>query len=220
MKYITPLIYSPKGFAKPRFAKTYIDTGFKDVQQWFFEKLGVTFKLNNPLSFMGRETWADIGTRYADNYKDNGFNIWRDAMLDIKSRNVINLCSPNRGLYLIYFHPPIAWGEGNPVGMGGMVGNENWGCASPRPGTGCMGDRMTYLLAGKTSEQIEAMGWPYAWPNSPNHPKGGIAHEIVHMFTNLPHSTAIGNQILEEWYAFPDTGFTDEEAIIVKAALA
>jgi len=214
---VQPVLYSPKGFAKPRYAKDHVYAAFLEVADWYVAQNAGAFKVNLPISMMGSLTWEEMRQRYNGNLYNNGFNLWRDAMNDIGKR--LNLCVSGRALYLIYFHPPLAEGNGNPTGLGGMVGGENWGC-SVLPGTACMADRMVYLLCGLTAAQIDAMGWPPSWPDSSNHPKGGIAHELGHCFALLPHVDLPGSQVMQEWYDWPNCSFTEEERDILQKVLS
>ena len=213
MKRMQTILYSPKGFAKPRYARDSIRRAFEDVARWYWERLGVTFRVNQPWSFVGRETWSALTARWPQ----SGFEIWRAAMADIKSRGY-NLCVPDRGMFLIYFRPPTQEGG---YGLGGMVGVENFGCGYDRPGCACMSDHMTYLLAGKTRTEIEAMGWaPDWWASTRDAACGAVAHEILHIFTDAPHADAPGDQVSQEWWSWPRCELLPAEAEAMRAALA
>jgi len=215
---VEAVLYRPADVPEPPGAANFTAQALAEVQGWYTDRLGASFSIVPPVSFAAGQAWEEIaaaarGPGYAPGTAC-GFNIWRAAVADIASR-AFNICDDSRTRFLLYFRPPLPAGDETPVGLGGTVGVENFGCRYARPGMFCMSDQMTRLLCGETTEALRAAGWDVPWfASTERAPRGAIAHELVHCWTELPHSET-GHTITNSWWDWPEVGFLREEERIL-----
>lgn len=219
--------YSPKGYRKPTRWAYWAFAALAAARDYFVSEGVGTFQVAQPWSVTGSLTWEQLAVRRHP-LVWNGFNLCKDAMSEVRQR--YNICEQRKGYYLFYFHPPLANPEtfvwqgaersittnGNPEGMGGMTGNENWGCDFSRPGTAIMGDIMAWLACGYSFARLIQMGWPVEtnWTKDWVMPVRAIVHEIGHM-ADLPHPESDDGSPMSMWM-WDNRHFTGEQKEVLR----
>lgn len=218
---LQPIGYSPKGFSKPNKWNYWMWRACTEAAEYYQSEIGKTVIVSTPVGFNGTTTWVQ---KYTDRAPLiwNGFNLVIDAVEEIKAKGY-NMCNWNKLYVLCYFHPPLTpnpfifnWDgaeqsiphEGNPHGLGGMVGLENFGCGlgprgDGRPGMSIGGDVTTWLMCNYSKEKLISQGWPESWPmNYTANPRTlawrGLAHEIGHQ-AGLGHPDPDDGSIMGMW---------------------
>lgn len=208
---LVPILFRPKGVTLPPQAAYEVFHCLKNVQRRCKEVVGQTFKLASPVSAVSKQTWAEI------RQTSGGFQHWRSAVRELGSR--IQICRRDRAHYLFYFRP----GEEPPpyehlVGLGGMVGVENFGCDHDRPGIACMADQMAWLLAGEDADTLKARKYQVPWfAEKSEQAEGAVLHEIVHIVCDLPHVEATNPpNIMSGQWGDPKATLNAEQIAVIR----
>lgn len=199
---LVPIVTTPKGIAKPKYCAQEVFAAFREVQEFYRYQLGATFILRPPVMQTLPQTWGEItATPRYQPFKDCGANLWFDTMKAAVSSRLI---TPGKatGYFQVFLRPaaPVL----NINGFGGMVGLENLGAFPARPGMACVADEKAWYIAGLGCEQAKQHGYDLEGMNRPRTRTaaiGSLAHEIVHIASDLPHdANTPGSQVTAEWY--------------------
>ena len=152
-----------------------VDDHVQAGADWWLDQVGVTFNVStsvNPL----RETWAAFAARHSnDSYK-----IWQALYALLVERKRFGQCDPRQMTAIILFRAPTP-----AVGIGGMIGVENFGCSYWRPGATGMSDWNAWALAGYPvrNDLFPVPDWRYGkWQQA----VGQLLHEIDHCLDDDP----------------------------------
>jgi hypothetical protein len=194
---IVPIVARPRDVPLPKRATYHAWSCLHEVSLWLRREVGKTFTVGSPVSWRDTRTWAEIGQVFPP-LEDNGYNIWRDAYYRASASFGP---TPTKVGVMLYLRPP------KPVehiaGFGGMVGHEDYGWA--RPGHALCGDAKAWLMCGKTLDEVRAMGWnPPWWGDERSESIGSIAHEVVHMLVDAPHTKIDGDVLSDSYDRFPN----------------
>jgi hypothetical protein len=188
---VIPILWSPKGFRKPRYASSYIFSVEADNQRWFKKNVGATFNLSTPRSYTSLRTFDDIIDEANGDYVRGqacGFNIWKIVVEEVKLR--LDICRDDWTIMLYCFNPALPSGDNSLTGFGGMVGKENFGCGYARPGVSADSGHKPLLACGATAQDLITRGYSFPmWSATWGAIAGGYAHEKIHCWTELPHAS-------------------------------
>jgi hypothetical protein len=168
---------------------------FRDVRDWYAEKVGRTFRIKTIITHRG--------TRTRDEYMviDGSFNKWKQAMQDFHDIGKLDICDPTHLYYLV---TQETWYTG------GMVGAENWGCEFIIPGRLCTTGIEASIKGNKQAPEGQA--W---WFDERREAAGATAHEIGHGLAKDMHHGDFddpeGPSIMLQWWDFPNVGFRPRE---------
>ena len=194
---IVPLLVTPKGVSKPVRASQNVYAAFKEVSEFYYQQLGVTFDVGAVKSYVYPMTWAEVEARWSG----DGQEFWKD----IVARIPLDMCAAQaKGIaYCFVILRPYS-ATFDMAGLGGMIGLERWGCPA-RPGTSLGADQMCWVIAGWRKADLVAAGWPadaIPWfADEREEALGAIAHEIGHLSrAALGHAAWEDDSPMQEWW--------------------
>lgn len=166
---IVPVIYLPADFnSNIGTYTTNVKNNFIEVSQWYMQQISKTFNPADPVVYQSGLTSSQIISKYPDALAGftNGYFVKYEIPIAL-SANGKDICDSTKIYYLV---TPIN------VNWGGSGGREFFGCER-FPGYASIPGHMGRLIGG-----IIDPNWPEWWAVEPRQAKGGVAHELAHLF--------------------------------------
>ncbi|MEK7558892.1 MAG: dockerin type I domain-containing protein [Patescibacteria group bacterium] len=166
---VVPVIYLPADFNSDIAAYTSnVKDNFIEVSQWYKQQIGKTFNPADPVVYQSTLSSSHIIAKYPDALTGfaNGYFVKYEIPIALSASGK-DICDPTKIYYLV---TPIN------VNWGGSGGREFFGCER-FPGYASIPGHMGRLIGG-----IIDPNWPEWWAVEPRQAKGGVAHELAHLF--------------------------------------